>query len=91
MNSKNKKILSIIGFILCLLPFVVIPLRIVNLKIVLFGEFIGCLLMLPDSIEFTKRQSETDYFEYWLGKFFYLLVGLIVSSVGLILMIVRGD
>lgn len=75
--------------VICIIFFLLIPLRIIDLRIIFFGDLIGCLFMLPDSIEFTKQQAKTDYFEYWLGKFFYLLIGIIVFALGFVLMIIK--
>lgn len=94
MNNRFAllKILNIIGLILFIIAFASLCYENVKLLYVCLLFLISCLFMLPDSILFTIRKyKENERFGiYWISKFLGLIIAIIIFSVGVFIILIKG-
>lgn len=94
MNNRFalSKILNIIGLILFIIAFASLCYENVKLLYVCLLFLISCLFMLPDSILFTIRKyKENERFGiYWISKFLGLIIAIIIFSVGVFIILIKG-
>ena len=81
------KIFNLFGVLLFVFALISLLVSFLPLKYVCLLFLISCFLMMPDSIVFVKmKYRENKHFGfYWISKFMRLVFGIIIFTVGFII------